>query len=117
MAFIEARLEAGGAKGPRLQLVESQPDIQKLEHAPASSAPVTAPCRSWLLRRIRFLRESYPLDFLVDQETHQIPGGITALPYDQLNHLHRQMEAARDLVLEGISLEDAGMVRSLGGGY
>lgn|GEM_PF-4839393 len=106
VAFIEARLEAAKlADGANLRLVGGPTEDRAGTETPAN--------RAWLLRRVRFLQANYALDFLVDQETYRVDGGLQALPLLKLQRLQLQMEKARELILDGINLEDAGLVRSI----
>lgn len=108
VAFIEARLEASKrSEVGRLRLVGEAGPME--EHDPSESMAD----RDWLLRRIRFLQSNYSLDFLVDQETYRLHGGIHALPVKKLQRLHLLMEKARELVIDGVNLEDAGLVRTI----
>lgn len=106
VAFIEARLESARLTDKARLRVVGKPDcLEETDDTPVD--------RDWLLRRIRFLQSNYALDFLVDQETYRVDGGITALQLPKLRRLHMQMEKARELILDGINLEDAGLVKTI----
>ena len=65
--------------------------------------------RDACLKRIRFLRRAYGLGFMVDQSTfNQL--GPESLDDTALSALLKDMEHARELMAEGIDLNDAGLV-------
>lgn len=66
------------------------------------------------LRIIRHLRRRWGLHLLVDQATFG-HGGLDGLPDEELAQLHRDMHRARECMDEGIALEDAGLIRNVGG--
>ncbi len=64
-------------------------------------------------KMIRHLRRrlGYAGQLLIDQATFGVQG-IDRLDDDSLVQLHRDMERAMECVQEGISFEDAGLIRS-----
>lgn len=105
-----ARLVAASVKGvrparPGLKLVPDTQDTQAhIQH--------DTDTRSAYLQRIRFLAEAYGLQWLVDQETFD-RGSLRSLDAIKLAMLLETMERARECLLDGISLDDAGIARSL----
>lgn len=65
------------------------------------------------IRMIRHLRRSYGLQMLVDQATFG-KAGVEQLGDDDLLALHRDLDRARECIADGISFEDAGLLRSCG---
>lgn len=67
--------------------------------------------RESITRRSRFLARSYQLQWLVDQHTFNVPN-IDCLDDRAMSALLNDLERARECVAEGVSFEDAGLVRS-----
>lgn len=67
--------------------------------------------RESVLRRIRFLRKAYCLQWLVDQACFDQPS-VECLADEQLAQLLRDLETARECIAEGVPFEDADLVRS-----
>lgn len=88
---------------PRLKLVGAVVQPPE-EHEDA----VTRDCR---LKRIRWLAKAYGLRWLVDQHCFG-RSGPDELEAAELAALHADMERARECAAEGISFEDAGLIRS-----
>lgn len=65
-----------------------------------------------LLRRISFLSTTYGLGWLVDQEVLAL-GPLATWPPRSLAALIAKLERARECILDGISLEDAGLVQAV----
>lgn len=86
---------------PHLRLVEKP--------APSRFDSIT---RDSCLKRIRFLRDAYRLQWLVDQATFNLPG-VDSLSDDQLAALLADLERARECIAEGISFDDAGLVHDV----
>lgn len=91
---------------PRLRLVEAT-----AAPSPAEDDAVTRDCR---LRRIRWLKKIRELDWLIDQHCFGRLGP-ECLDHDELIALHNEMERAHECIAEGISLEDVGLIRQMGG--
>lgn len=66
--------------------------------------------RDACIRRIRYLRKAYGLQWLVDQATFNRPA-LETLEDSELSALLSTMEKARECAVEGIAFEDAGLVR------
>lgn len=64
------------------------------------------------MRMIGHLRRRQGMQVLVDQAIFG-KGSLDKLTDDELVGLHRDLERARECFQEGISLEDAGLLRSL----
>ncbi|KAA2285482.1 hypothetical protein F0415_05925 [Arenimonas fontis] len=67
--------------------------------------------RESVIRRVRFLRNAYRLDWLVEQACFNQPA-LDCLPDEQLGALLRDLETARECIAEGIPFEDADLIRS-----
>lgn len=65
-------------------------------------------------KRIRFLAHGYRLQWLVDQALLKV-GRLEDLSDAGLLSLHADIERARECVMEGVSFDDAGLVRSTSG--
>ncbi len=100
--MLEKRL---GAKSPpnrpALRLVSPTPPL------PQSSDPVT---RESHLRMIRHLRNRYGMQILVDQATFA-RGSLEQLEDGELAQLHVDMFRAFECLRDGVSWEDAGLIR------
>lgn len=68
--------------------------------------------REACLRRIRFLTKRYSLGWLVDQEMFDTPG-IDCAPDKRLAETLQALERARECLQDGITFEDAGLIRNL----
>lgn len=105
MALIEAKLgKRVPADKPQLRLVTT-PAV-----APVKMG-MDALTRESHVRMIGHLRRRYGLQVLIDQATFG-KGSVDELSDDELVELHRDMERARECIVDGISLEDAGLFRS-----
>lgn len=95
-------LGAGKRAKPALRVVGVEPPPAVIDDS------VIRECR---MKRIRWLSKAYRLQWLIDQHCFGIDGPdcLDALP---LRQLHEDMERARECASEGISFEDAGLVRS-----
>lgn len=67
--------------------------------------------RECCLRRVRLLAKAYGLHWLVEQSVFAKPG-LDNLPDEELAALLKQMEHARECIAEGVTFEDAGLVRN-----
>lgn len=63
------------------------------------------------LRMIRHFNRMYRLQVLVDQATFGL-AGLEQLDDAGLVQLHADMQRARECIAEGISIEEAGLLRS-----
>lgn len=63
------------------------------------------------IARIRWLARSYGLHEIVRQRTFG-RGGIDTLDADELLALHRDMERGLECVLEGVPIDEAGLIRA-----
>lgn len=79
---------------------------------PAAATTGHEPTRRYYLRRIRWLAESYGLAWMIDQAT--LGHRLDALGDDELALLLQDMETGRRCIVEGLSLDDAGLVREVG---
>lgn len=68
--------------------------------------------RESCLRRIRFLVRHYRLQPLLDQETFDTPG-IDCAQDAEVSRILKLMETAAECLRDGISLEDAGLIRDV----
>lgn len=64
------------------------------------------------LNRIYFLKRRYGLEWLVEQETFDV-ASASCLEDCDLIRLLSLMERARECIMDGISFEDAGLVRAV----
>lgn len=65
------------------------------------------------IRMINHYKRWYGLQLLVDQACIGY-ASVYDLPDEAILQLHRDMGRARECIAEGISLEDAGLIRSFG---
>lgn len=91
---------------------------------PAEAEPVPAPSAGPAMRMDVVLRESHcrmirhfhrrwgaSMQLLIDQACFGYMG-IEHLPDDDLIQLHKDLERAEDCIRDGVSFEDAGLLRS-----
>lgn len=81
--------------------------LREVDHV---ERPVT---RRYYLRRIRWLADSYGLTWLIDQAT--LGHRLDVLDDDELASLLHDLEAGRRCCVEGISFDEAGLVRVISG--
>lgn len=98
---------------PNLRLVAEGNLRRELPSAPAAGY-LDPQSRDILYRRIRDLSRMYWLAWLVRQETEPAGGVLECLDDDALLALRGKMEYARECRVEGISFDDAGLVRQQG---
>lgn len=98
---ISAQVKGVRPLRPKLTLVP-RPTVKK-----RSLDSVT---RDSIYRRVRFLARRYAIEFLIEQATFDMPG-LDHLEDSALTALLNDMETARECIEEGISLEDAQLIR------
>lgn len=86
---------------PKLRLVEAPP--------PTLFDSIT---RDGCAKRIRYLRKAYQLQWLVDQHTFNEPC-LESLSDEAMSKLLGELEKARECIIEGISFDEAGLMRNL----
>jgi len=69
--------------------------------------------RSSHIRMINHYRRWYGLQLLVDQACVGY-GGVDQLPDEAILALHRDIDRARECIKDGVSWEDAGLLRAVG---
>lgn len=101
LAVIIAQRVGKHKQQPKLRVIKTpKPNI------------IDAITRDCILRRIRWLRDQYNLNCLIEQATFNTPG-IDCLEDAELMQLHREMEDARECCVEGVSIEEAGFIRDI----
>lgn len=98
---LAEKVKRGKQAKPRLRVVET-----------AKPTVYDSITRDSVLRRIRFLSRAYNLHWLVDQSTFNV-ANLDCLDDHQIGALLRDMERARECAAEGITFEDAGLLRSV----
>lgn len=99
--MIAARVNGAADEKPRLRLVEPpRRETRELDDT----------TRELHRRRIRFLARGYALHWLVDQALLKV-GRLEDLNDDALLELHADMERARECIFEGVSFDEAGLVK------
>lgn len=99
-----ARVDAVRAERPRLKLISP-------ETALPSARQMDAILRESHIKRITHLKRFYRLQWLIDQATFKV-GSIDKLGDEDLAALLADAERARECIADGVSFEDAGLVRS-----
>lgn len=99
--ILDARSGQGRTRRPKLRLI-TPPSPSLLDHI----------AREAHLKRIFHLKRAYRLDWLVDQATFSV-ASVSCLEDCDLIRLLNDLERARECILEGVSFEDVGLVRSL----
>lgn len=112
MAMSKERLqELAGIMAGRVEQIRPRARLQVVRPQARSFDGIT---RDSVLQRIRDLQRMYRLGWLVRQETFDRPG-VDALEDDELSALLRKMEHARECISDGVSFEDAGLIRDMSG--
>lgn len=88
---------------PNLRLVTSAPTARRMDDLARESH-----CR--MIRHFR-RRWGYSMQIIIDQATFGL-AGIEQLEDDALIQLHKDLERAQDCINDGVSFEDAGLLRS-----
>lgn len=101
-----AEVIANTVKGVR----PAKPQLRLAE--PPKTQLFDAITREACFRRIRFLRKAYRLACIVDQHCFNVPA-MECLEDAQVSALLADMERARECLLEGISLDEAGLIRTI----
>lgn len=99
--LLDAREGRGRSERPKLRLI-----------TPPTSTLLDPLARDAHLRRILHLQRAYRLHWLVDQATFDV-AGLSCLEDCDLIRLLTDMERARECIADGVSMEDAGLVRSV----
>jgi len=86
---------------PSLSVIETQQNDYVVDHHR----------RDAVRSRIKDISGLYNLEWLIRQETIQWHGGIDSLPDETLIELLSRIERARECIVEGISFDDAGLIR------
>lgn len=88
----------------------ARPTLRIVEPPPARMDAIT---RESHCRMIRHLRRGWGRDMqiIIDQACFGV-AGIESLDDDSLVQLHRDMERALDCIRDGVSFEDAGLLRA-----
>jgi hypothetical protein len=101
-ALIKSAMQSEQGLKPNLRVVGAQePPRRSLDSVTRES----------YVRMIGHLRRRYSLQMLVDQAIFG-KGSVDRLGDDELVALHKDLERARECIADGISFEDAGLVRS-----
>jgi len=100
--ILNARAGLGRSERPKLRLV-----------TPPSPKLLDPIFRDAHIKRVLHLQRAYRLQWLVDQETFNV-ASLSCLEDCDLIRLVALLERARECIADGVSLEDAGLVRSVG---
>lgn len=93
------------------RVVRIHPERPTLSVVPVAEPGLDSITREAMTQRIRDLQRMYQLGWLVRQETFHVPG-IELLEDSELSALLQDVERARECIVEGVSFDDAGLVRS-----
>lgn len=88
---------------PHLRLVNSDPVVRRMDDLTRDSH-----CR--MIRHLR-RRWGFPMQMIIDQAVFGL-AGVEQLDDEALIQLHRDLERAQDCIRDGISFEDAGLLRA-----
>lgn len=100
--ILDARAGLGRKERPKLRLV--------VPPTPKLLDPIF---REAHIKRVLFLQRAYRLQWLVDQACFNA-ASLSCLEDCDLIRLLNDMERARECIADGVSFEDAGLIRSLG---
>lgn len=116
MALSKERLrELAGEMAAAMGLPERpRPALRVVDEREFHSQPRTmdAVTRDAHMQRIRYLARGYNLRWLVDQATFDRPG-LEHLEDHEIVSLHKDLDRAMECRRDGVSFEDAGLVRPL----
>lgn len=107
LADRTAELEAQQGRGR----APARPTLRVVPSAPPPPPPMCAVTRESHIRIIRHHRRFYSLQWLVDQACFGY-AGLEHLPDDELVQLHKDIDRARECIADGVSFEDAGLIRA-----
>lgn len=116
--LIALRAQRKLGEKPKLALVGSaEQPVDRPAHSPGNRNALRCERMDVVLRdghckMIRHIRHrwGYPMQVLIDQACFE-HGGIDNLPDDDLIQLHKDMERAEECLRDGVSFEDAGLLR------
>lgn len=100
--ILDARAGLGRKERPKLRLI--------VPPTPKLLDPIF---REAHIKRVLFLQRAYRLQWLVDQACFNA-ASLSCLEDCDLIRLLNDMERARECIADGVSFEDAGLIRSLG---
>lgn len=108
LAARTAALRGQAEQRPALRVVQ-----QAAPATPPASCLMDVVLRESHIRMIRHFRRRWgqPMQLIVDQACFGYMG-LEQLPDDELIQLHKDLERAEDCMRDGISFEDAGLLRS-----
>jgi hypothetical protein len=102
-ALIKSALQSEQGQRPNLTVVGGQ--------EPPKREYLDSVTRESYVRMIGHLRRRYGLQMLVDQAIFG-KGSVDRLGDEELEALYKDLERARECIADGISFEDAGLLRS-----
>lgn len=108
LATRAAELQQGVAYRPTLRVVRPSPPPLQLD-------PLVRESHCKIIRHIRKRWRAYgdPMQALIDEACFGL-AGIESLDDEGLVALHRRLELAQDCIRDGITFEDAGLLRNCG---
>ena len=89
---------------------QASPALRLVQPAPKTMDSVTRESHCRMIRHMRW-RWGKHMQVIIDQACFGVTG-IERLDDDALIQLHRDMERAQDCMRDGVSFEDAGLLRS-----
>lgn len=106
VGLIERGLrDSSGRSRPALRLVHPSPVVD------TGMDPVTRESHLRMIRQLRRAYRQFGFDLLVAQATMG-KTGVEALNDDELVGLHRDLDRARECLNDGVTFEEAGLLRS-----